>query len=112
MLAVAALCSSNLHAQTPAPPTAIDVSSTVKLSHAKRLGINLGAQAFYTSQQLMRNIMFRNPGFEGEIWQSILSCKTVTATTCTDSNFLAGWPANFLAGGTASSSWAALPERR
>jgi alpha-L-arabinofuranosidase len=46
----------------------------------------------------MRNLVFRNPGFEGEIWQSILRCKSVTAITCTDWNQWGAWPANFMEG--------------
>ncbi|HEY0758916.1 MAG TPA: hypothetical protein VGD59_06640 [Acidisarcina sp.] len=75
--------------------TTITVDSAVKLSGAKRLGINMGAQDYYDSQQTMRNILFRNPGFEGEMVQSILHCKTVTATSCTDDNSSAYWGSNF-----------------
>ncbi len=63
-----------------------------------RLGINLSGQSFYDSGQLLRNLTFRNPGFEGGTWQSILHCKTATATTCTDENQYTTWPANFLQG--------------
>ena len=52
----------------------------------KRLGINLSGQTYYDSGQMLRNLVFRNPGFEGETWQSILHCKHITATTCTDDN--------------------------
>ncbi|HEY0758185.1 MAG TPA: hypothetical protein VGD59_02900 [Acidisarcina sp.] len=78
-------------------PTSISVGTNVKLTNVKRLGINLGAQAFYDSELLLRNIMVRNPGFEGELWQSILHCKTVTATSCTDDDPYTAWPANFFA---------------
>ena len=64
----------------------------------KRLGINLSGQTFYDSGQMLRNLTFRNPGFEGETWQSILHCKWITASTCTDENQYAVWPTNFLKG--------------
>ncbi len=64
----------------------------------KRLGINLSGQTFYDSGQMLRNLVFRNPGFEGETWQSILHCKRATANTCTDDNEYAVWPAGFLNG--------------
>jgi hypothetical protein len=83
-------------------PTTINVSDTVLLSNAKRLGVNLGTQNFWDSGQMMRNLAFRNPGFEAETWQSILHCQYVTATSCTDDNQYTYWPANFLAGATAS----------
>ncbi|HEY0758187.1 MAG TPA: hypothetical protein VGD59_02910 [Acidisarcina sp.] len=92
--ALLTICSVSL-AQTAA--TDINIGTGVTLNTAKRLGINLGAQGFYDSQQLMRNIMFRNPGFEGEIWQSIIHCKTVTANSCTDDNVYSAWYVNFFA---------------
>jgi hypothetical protein len=62
----------------------------------KRFGINIGGENFYDSGQMLRNLVFRNPGFEAESWQSILRCKQATATTCTDENAYAVWPQDFL----------------
>ncbi len=81
-----------------AQATDFSIGTTVKRSNVKRLGINLGGQDFYDSGQMLRNLIYRNPGFEGETWQSILQCDAVTATSCTDQDPWAGWPANFLAG--------------
>ncbi len=64
----------------------------------RRLGINLSGQSFYDSGQILRNLTFRNPGFEGGTWQSILHCKTVTENTCTDENQYTTWPAGFVQG--------------
>ena len=64
----------------------------------KRFGINLSGQTFYDSGQMLKNLIFRNPGFEGETWQSNLQCKSVTANTCTDINNNSAWPAEFLDG--------------
>jgi hypothetical protein len=47
---------------------------------------------------MLRNLVFNNPGFEGETWQSILRCEGLTATGCTDPNQWNQWPANFLQG--------------
>jgi hypothetical protein len=80
--------------------TNIAIGTTVQQAGVKRLGINLGAQDFYDSGQLSRNLTVRNPGFEAEIWSSILNCQAATATTCTDSDQYAVWPANFLQGAT------------
>jgi hypothetical protein len=74
------------------------IGTTVKLSGAKRLGMNVGGQNYYDSGQMLRNLIFRNPGFEGETWQSALHCVSVTATSCTDANPWNVWPADFLAG--------------
>ena len=78
--------------------TNIAIGSTVAQTGMKRLGMNISAQAYYDSSQMLRNLVFRNPGFEGELWQSIIKCASVTATSCTDSNTWAQWPANFVQG--------------
>jgi alpha-L-arabinofuranosidase len=79
-------------------PANIVIDGTVAQTDVRRLGINVPAQNYYDSGQIMRNLIFRNPGFEGEIWQSILRCKAVTASSCTDWNQWGGWPANFMQG--------------
>ena len=90
--------------QRPSAPqptvTTITIGPEVLRTNVKRLGINLSGQTFYDSGQMLRNLTFRNPGFEGETWQSILRCKSVTPTTCTDENQYAVWPAGFLDGAT------------
>lgn len=78
--------------------TTITIGPETLRTSVKRLGINLSGQTFYDSGQMLRNLTFRNPGFEGETWQSILHCKTVTPTTCTDENQYAVWRAGFLDG--------------
>jgi alpha-L-arabinofuranosidase len=88
-------------AQT-ATQTVINVGSSARWTSVKRLGINLGTQDFYDSDQLTQNLTFINPGFEGEAWQSILHCAAVTSTSCTDDNQYAVWPANFFSGAQAS----------
>jgi hypothetical protein len=80
--------------------TDINVSTTVKTPNAKRLGINLSGQSFYDSGQMLRNVIFRNPGFEGEIWRSVLKCKTVVGDGCYADDPWSSWPANFLQGAT------------
>ena len=81
-----------------AGPTTITIRPEVLHTGVKRLGINLSGQTFYDSGQMLRNLAFRNPGFEGETWQSILHCKSVTAASCTDENQYAQWPDGFLNG--------------
>ncbi len=84
-------------AQTAAV-TRITVGPEVLHTGVKRFGINLSGQTFYDSGQMLRNLLFRNPGFEGETWQSVLQCKTATATTCTDKDRYSTWPSGFLRG--------------
>ena len=78
--------------------TDIAIEGTVQRANVKRLGINIAGQTYYDSGQMLRNLTFRNPGFEGGTWQSILRCKLVTATSCTDGNVYASWPNDFLKG--------------
>jgi hypothetical protein len=90
-----------LSCQRPTPPptiTTIHIGPEVLRTHVKRLGINLSGQSFYDSGQLLRNLTFRNPGFEGQTWSSILRCKSLTPTTCTDQNQYSTWTAGFLNG--------------
>ena len=79
-------------------PTNIVVSDDAIQSGVNRLGINLGSQSFYDSGQLMKNLVYRNPGFEGSTWQVILRCATASATSCIDRDEWAAWPDNFLMG--------------
>ena len=78
--------------------TDIAITSHVHRPGVKRFGINIGGDNFYDSGQMLRNLTFRNPGFEGESWQSILRCKTATPTSCIDGNQYATWPDDFLKG--------------
>jgi alpha-L-arabinofuranosidase len=86
--------------QRPPEPsiTTISIGRDVLHTGVKRFGINLSGQSYYDSGQMLRNLTFHNPAFEGETWQSILRCKTVTPTTCTDENIYTVWPAGFLDG--------------
>ncbi len=60
--------------------TVIEITNQVIQPSVKRLGINLGSATSYDSGQIMKNLLFRNPGFEGEIYQSIIRCVSVTET--------------------------------
>lgn len=80
--------------------TDIAIGTTITQSGVKRLGMNIPGQSYYGSGQILRNLVSRNPGFEGAIWQSILHCVAVTPSSCTDGTSWAVWPANFLQGAT------------
>src|SRR5882724_9048158 len=68
-------------------------SGTVLQNTVRRFGVNLGGQAFYDSGQIMKNLVFINPGFEGEYYRSLVRCASATATSCMDDNPYSGWPA-------------------
>ena len=79
-------------------PTDIAIGAGVAQTGLKRLGINIGSQDYYDSGQMMRNLVFRNPGFEGELRQSILHCVAVTPNSCTDKDHYSPWPKDYLQG--------------
>ena len=83
---------------SPPGVTRIALGPEVLHTDVKRFGINLSGQTFYDSGQMLRTLIFRNPGFEGETWQTILQCKTVTANSCTDKNRYSTWPPGFANG--------------
>ena len=76
-------------------PTNITVGSTVLQSPIKRFGINLGNVNLYDSGQMMKNLIFANPSFEGEIWNSTVRCNYGTATYCQDDDPYSAWPTGF-----------------
>lgn len=78
-------------------PTVINISPVILHENVIRLGMNLGSQTNFDSQQILKNLISENPGFEGRQWQTVLRCNDVTPTSCTDSG---GWPEGFLDGGT------------
>ena len=83
-----------------AAQTATDfaIGTTVQRTGVKRLGINITGENTYDSAQMMKNLLYQSPGFEGEIWRSILNCVVTSRTTCQDKDFFGAWPANFLKG--------------
>src|ERR1700729_2000712 len=71
-----------LRAQTTS--TDIAIGSTVIQPTVKHLGINLAMHNYWDSGQMMQNLVLENPGFEGEIYQSVIQCASGTTTTCVD----------------------------
>jgi hypothetical protein len=84
----------------PNSPTNIAIESKIIHSNVKRFGMNLSGQTFYDSGQMMRDLTFRNPGFEGTIWQTVLTCKFVKTDACADNDEWSLWPADFAKGAT------------
>jgi hypothetical protein len=71
------------------------VTSQVILSGVTRLGINLGEQNYYDSGQMVKNLLFRNPGFEGMSYRSILHCNIGGPARCLDTQQGFAWPSGF-----------------
>ncbi|MEO8659887.1 MAG: hypothetical protein ABI693_15565 [Bryobacteraceae bacterium] len=78
--------------------TNIQLTDRAIQRHVKRMGINLGDQNYYDSGQLLKNLTFRNPGFEGLTYRSLIRCGSATASSCRDENEFAAWPAGFWSG--------------
>jgi hypothetical protein len=87
-------------ASTPSSNGATNISIGTRTirENVKHLGINLSGQTFYDSGQMLRNLSFRNPGFEGEIWQTVLQCKYVKDDSCADDDEWSSWPKDFAKG--------------
>ena len=83
-----------------------DPAAEVVLPAVKRLGINLGLNTNY-DRPLMKNLVFRNPGFEAQIFQSVIRCASGTAASCVDDNTSTAWTNGFWDGATFEVIWGA-----
>ena len=81
--------------ESPNGVTHLRVTGQVILRGVTRLGINLGEQNYYDSGQMMKNLLFRNPGFEGMSYRSILHCNMGGPARCVDTQQGFVWPAGF-----------------
>lgn len=88
------LFTASLHAAT-----SINVGSTVVTSGARRFGIS-GISHYYYDRLLLKNLVWRNAGFEGLQWRTVIRCDHGTATTCVDDLLSDQWPNGFWDGGT------------
>jgi len=79
LLPISAMLAASAIAEAQTIPTSIQISGAVQQSSVKRLGVNLGDQAFYDSSQMLKNLIFQNPGFEGEKYRSIMICNASSA---------------------------------
>jgi alpha-L-arabinofuranosidase len=75
--------------------TDIAITTTVEQSPVQRFGINLGGASYYDSGQMMKNLVFANPGFEGQIYQSTVRCAVGSAESCETQKSDAGWQDGF-----------------
>ena len=78
-----------------AQTTNISIASAVLQPSVKRFGINLGTADYFDAGQITKNLVFRNPGFEGGIYHSTVRCTSGTAVNCVDDNALSAWPSGF-----------------
>jgi len=92
-----ALSAAEIQAEFQGPPsgpaTTVVVTDQVQRADVRRLGINLGGYNYWDSGQIMANLLHRNPGFEGEVFRSIVRCSVVNPGTW--SHDYTGWPDGF-----------------
>ena len=70
--------------------THLRVTGQVALPGVTRLGMNLGGQTYYDSGQMLKNLLYRNPGFEGMSYRTIFHCQFGGQARCVDT-----WGVNF-----------------
>lgn len=87
-------------------PTNIDVGTAVVQPGVKRFGIGLAQHNYYDSAQMMKELLFRNPGFEGLLYRSVVRLGPgATATSAIEDQPYGQWPSGFWAGGTYEIAW-------
>jgi hypothetical protein len=80
--------------------TTINVGSNVTVAGVHRFGIS-GISHYYYDRLLLKNLITRNAGFEGLLFQAIMRCdSSLTANSCVDSNPYTAWPTGFWNGAT------------
>jgi SAM-dependent methyltransferase len=94
--AVAAACGQAQGASgTGSGVTDLRVTGRVMLPGVTRLGVNLGDQNYYDSGQMLKNLLYRNPGFESLAYRSILRCAYGGPSRCVDTRQGIQYPAQF-----------------
>jgi len=80
--------------------TRLRVTNQTIVPGVKRLGMNLGFQDFYDAGQMTKNLLFRNPGFEGMTYRTIFHCQAGGSSLCVDKRQGVQFPADFWVGAT------------
>lgn len=87
-------------AQAASGVTTLRVTGRVLLPGVTRLGINLGDQDYYDSGQMLKNLLYRNPAFQGMTYRSIFHCQTGGESRCVDTWGGIQFPGGFWDGAT------------
>lgn len=91
----AVLC---LFAATALADTTITVSTNVVQADVQRLGLNIAMINYYDSGQVMKELLFNNPGFEGLLFSSVIQLGSGTATSAIESMPFVGWTNGYWTG--------------
>lgn len=86
--------------------TVINVDDTVLRAGVQRFGIGLAQHNYYDSNQMMKELLFRNPGFEGLLYQSVVRLGPGgTAGSAIEDQPFTQWPSGFWAGASYEIIW-------
>lgn len=86
--------------------TAIDIADDVLRAGVQRFGIGLAQHNYYDSHQMMKELLFRNPGFEGLLFQSVVRLGAgSTAGSAIEDQPFTQWPSGFWAGASYEIIW-------
>ena len=89
-----------------AATTNIEVAADIVQPAVKRFGVGLAQHNYYDSAQMMKELLFRNPGFEGLVYQSVVRLGPGgTATSAIEDQSLGQWPSGFWSGGNYEVIW-------
>ncbi len=91
--------------------TTVNLSTDIATGNVKRMGINLGFHTYYDSRLIMKELAFRNPGFEGQLYQSVTRVATGSPTNVVDDLAFGGWTNGFWDGATYEFIWGAAKGR-
>lgn len=86
--------------------TVVNLSTNVAVADVRRFGIGLAQHNYYDSGQMMKELLFRNPGFEGLLYRSVVRLGTnATASSAIEDQPLGQWPSGFWAGSSYEVIW-------
>jgi len=85
-------------AHAPTAVTTVSLTGEVVRTGVRRLGMNLGQPTYWDSGLVTRNLLFRNPGFEGLVYRSVVRCTGVQGADWNQG--FTDWPDRFWDGGT------------
>jgi len=79
--------------------TDIEVTGETQVAAVRAFGIGLAQHNYYDSAQMMKELLFRNPGFEGLLFQSVVPLGgNGTQTSAIENAPYGQWPTGFWAG--------------
>ncbi|CAM2010057.1 hypothetical protein [Acanthopleuribacter pedis] len=82
----------------PSSHIEIALTQTVRRGDVKRFGINMTGQSYWGSQQILNNVIPLNPGFEGWLFQTVVSVEIGGRGEFVTRGPASGWPEDFWKG--------------